>query len=130
MNRGRIVQINISKGGVPKLPVLSARITTLGLEGDGQNDTKHHGGPNAAVCLFSLEVIERLRGEGHPIHPGSTGENITVAGVDWPAIQPGMRLRFSGGVELEVTQYTAPCSTIRNSFTDLAFRRIKQEEHP
>jgi hypothetical protein len=130
MTRGHIAQINISKGGVPKLPVLAARVTALGLEGDGHNDTKHHGGPNAAVCLFSLEVIEQLRAEGHPIVPGSTGENVTVAGLDWPAIQPGVRLRFAGGVELEVMQYTTPCSTIRNSFTDLAFRRIKQEEHP
>jgi len=37
---------------------------------------------------------------------------------------------FDGGVELEVTQYTTPCATIRDSFRDLAFNRIKQALHP
>lgn len=130
MSTGRVVQINISHGGVPKLPVPSARVTALGIDGDAHHDTKHHGGPNAAVCLFSIEVIDRLRAEGHPISPGSTGENITVQGLDWTGVTPGTRLSFAGGVELEVTHYTTPCSTIRNSFRELAFRRIQQEDHP
>jgi MOSC domain-containing protein YiiM len=129
MQRGRIHQINISSGGVPKLPVDAAVIAAGGLVGDGHDDTKHHGGPNAAVCLFSLEVIARLREEGHPIGPGTTGENVTLAGLDWPRVAPGCRLIFDGGVELEITQYTGPCATIRNSFRGLEFRRIKQELH-
>jgi MOSC domain-containing protein YiiM len=135
MHGGRIHRINISTGGVPKLPVERAAVTVEGLAGDGHDD-KRHGGPNAAVCLFSLEVIERLRAEGHPIGPGTTGENVTVAGLDWRAVVPGSRLVFEGGggegggVELEVVQYTSPCSTIRDSFTGLEFRRIKQELHP
>ena len=127
---GRVTHINISKGGVPKLPIPAARVAMLGLEGDGHNDTRHHGGPEAAVCLFSLEVIRRLQAEGHPISPGSTGENVTVEGLDWAAVQPGTLLHFEGGLELEVTQYTTPCSTIRNSFNHLDFRRIKQDLHP
>jgi MOSC domain-containing protein YiiM len=43
---GRIVQINVSPGGVPKLPVETARVTEMGIEGDGQRDTKNHGGPD------------------------------------------------------------------------------------
>ena len=85
--------IQISRGGVPKLAVERARVTTLGLEGDSQHDTVHHGGPERAVCLFSAEVIEKLRGEGHPIEAGKTGENLTVSGLNWAEVVPGDRLR-------------------------------------
>src|SRR5690606_18924360 len=128
--RGRIHQVNVSDGGVPKRPVEAADVTTTGLIGDRQNDTKHHGGPPRAVCLFSPEVIDRLRGEGHPSEPGSAGENVTLSGLEWADVAPGGRFVFDGGVELQVTSYTTPCSTIRNAFQDLRFNRIKQAEHP
>lgn len=130
---GRIHQISISPGGVPKQPVEQVRITPDGLEGDWQNDRKHHGGPDRAVCLFSLEVIERLRAEGHPISPGAAGENLTVAGLDWAAIVPGVLLAIGEGdqaVELEVVSYTRPCSTIRAAFCDAKLKRIDQDLHP
>lgn len=126
----RLIRINLSNGGVPKTPVQRALVTTEGLAGDVQADRKHHGGPERAVSLFSLEIIERLAAEGHPIAPGTTGENLTIRGLDWPALIPGTRLRFSGGVELEVTSYANPCSTIRNSFKDLDSKRIKQDLYP
>lgn len=129
-NKGVVENLSISSGGVPKLPIAEVRIGTLGLAGDAQHDTKHHGGPERAVCVYSSEVIERLRGEGHPITPGSAGENITIRGLDWPSVTPGSRLEFAGGVVLEVTSYTSPCSTIRESFIGSEFRRIKQDEHP
>lgn len=128
-----IHQISVSNGGVPKLAVPSARITRTGVEGDAQHDRKHHGGPDRAVCLFSLEVIRRLNDEGHPITPGSAGENLTISGLDWPALVPGTRLDIgdaAAGPILEIVSYTEPCSTIRNSFAALEFRRIKQNLHP
>ena len=125
-----MTHLNISGGGVPKLPIAEVRIGSLGLDGDRHHDTKHHGGPDQAVCVYSLEVIERLRQEGHPIAPGSTGENITIRGLDWPRVTPGSRLEFAGGVVLEVTKYTSPCSTIRGSFLGSEIGRIGQDEHP
>lgn len=127
---GRVRQINVSDGGAPKLPVPVAAVGFQGVEGDRQRDTKHHGGPDRAVCVFSWEVIERLRAEGHPIKPGDVGENLTVDGVAWERVRPGSRLAFEGGVELQVTKFTEPCSTIAHAFRDLAFRRIKQDLHP
>lgn len=129
MATGRIHQLSISCGGVPKLPVESADVTPLGLSGDRQRDAKHHGGPERAVCMFSLEVIDRLRAEGHPIFPGAVGENVTIEGVDWPAVGPGSRFVFDRGVQLEVATFTAPCSGIRNAFRKLEFNRIKQSDH-
>ena len=75
-NAGRLVSINVSNGGVPKRRVEQCRITKLGLEGDRQTDLHHHGGPDRAVTLFSLDKLALLRAEGHPIAVGSTGENL------------------------------------------------------
>ncbi len=125
-----VTHLNTSGGGVPKLPTPRVRIGTLGLEGDNQNDKKHHGGPDRAVCLFSAEIIESLNAEGHPIEPGTAGENVTISGFDWPKVTPGSRIEFEGGVVLEITNYTPPCSTIRESFTESKFRRIHQDDHP
>lgn len=127
---GVVTHLNVSDGGVPKLPIDEVRIGTLGLEGDRQRDLKHHGGPDRAVCLFSKDIIDRLASEGHPIAPGSTGDNVTIRGIDWSLVTPGSRLEFAGGVALEVTSYTTPCSTIRESFEGSAFKRIHQDEHP
>jgi MOSC domain-containing protein YiiM len=82
------------------------------------------------VCLYALEMIEQLRAEGHPIAPGTAGENVTVAGLDWSRVVPGSRLRLGRDVLLEVTRYTTPCTNIAGSFTGGAFARILQERHP
>ena len=130
---GRVVQINVSNGGVPKRPVPAARVTRDGVEGDRQRDLRYHGGPERAVSVWSLEVIEALRAEGHPVVPGGAGENLTVAGLDWGAVRPGARLRIGGeadGVELEVTAFAAPCPIIRGNFTAGGFDRISDKSHP
>ena len=127
---GRVHALNVSGGGVPKRPVPEAVVTTNGLRGDVQGDLRYHGGPERAVSLFSLDVVERLRAEGHPISPGSAGENVTVAGLDWGLVVPGARLEFEGGVVLEVTRYCTPCGKIRASFEDGKIHRINQEDHP
>lgn len=130
MTHPHIHQINISPGGVPKMPVDSVEITVAGLAGDYQNDQKHHGGPERAVCLYALEVIEALKAEGHPIFPGSTGENITTAGLDWGKMKIGQKLQLGQEVILEITAFTAPCKTIRHSFSDEKFIRISQKLFP
>lgn len=129
-SRGRIVQISMSSGGVPKRPVASARVTARGLEGDAQRDRAHHGGPERALCLFSLERIRALRAEGHPITPGSVGENLTIEGIDWAAVTPGTCLRLGGEVIAQVTDYTAPCLTIAASFHHRDYSRVSQKRHP
>ncbi len=128
---GRVVQVNVNpEGGVPKHPVPAAEITTRGVRGDKQRDRRHHGGPQRAVCLFAIERIDGLRAEGHPIAPGTTGENLTLAGVDWDRIKVGDRLLVGEWVELEITGYASPCSNIEASFADGAFKRMSQKLHP
>lgn len=126
----RIHQINVSRGGVPKLPIDEAYVTALGVEGDVQANRKYHGGPERALCLYALEIIERVAAEGHPIASGTTGENITTVGLDWATLAPGARLELGDEVEIEITSYTVPCRTIAASFVAGGFRRILQEKHP
>lgn len=123
-------QINVSRGGVPKRAVPGAHIGTDGVEGDLQADRVHHGGPDRAVCLFSLEVIEGFRSEGHPIQPGYVGENLTISGISWDLMVPGARLGVGNEVELEVTSYTSPCSKNAPWFKDGDFTRMSQRQHP
>ena len=126
---GKVVSINCSPGGVPKTPVPEALVTTHGLFGDTQANTKHHGGPMRAVCLFSLDRIQDLQAEGHPIEPGTTGENVTVAGIDWKLVQPGARFEI-GETLLEMTTFTRPCHKIRESFRHHDFMRMYELDHP
>lgn len=126
---GRIHSVNCSPGGVPKLPVEGTLVTTEGLLGDLQADRKHHGGPDRAVSLYSLERIHSLQAEGHPIDAGTAGENLTVKGIDWNLIEPGTVLE-AGAALLEVTSYASPCRTIRNSFLAEEFVRISPRLHP
>jgi MOSC domain-containing protein YiiM len=127
---GRIHQINVSRGGVPKLPVASAAVTTHGLQGDYQRDQRDHGGPDRALCLFTLEEIQRLQGEGHSIFPGSVGENLTLAGIPLDLLVPGARLAIGDSVEIEITSFTIPCNNIAASFADGNFTRISHKLHP
>jgi len=126
----RVHSIQVSPGGVPKLAVTSAQVERLGLVGDGHRDHAHHGGPDRAVCVWSLEVIAGLRQEGHPIGPGDAGENLTITGLPWAALGPGDRLAVGNQVVLELVTYAQPCRTIRGFFARGAFDRIFERKHP
>jgi MOSC domain-containing protein YiiM len=127
---GRIVQISVSRGGVPKTAVREARVTTLGLDGDAHRNVELHGGPEQAVCLYAMEAITRLRAEGHDIVPGAIGENVTVEGLDWSAVVPGTHVLLGASVLLQITRYTSPCVNITRSFKDGDFARVSQKRHP
>lgn len=121
--------MNTSDGGVPKLPIPEGRVGLNGVAGDRQRDLRFHGGPGRAVCLYSLEVIQALQAEGHPIGIGSAGENLTLSGVDWALMVPGRRLRV-GTALLELTMYAHPCSNLVPYFRSGDFTRISQKVHP
>jgi MOSC domain-containing protein YiiM len=127
---GQIAQINISDGGVPKLAVHRATVTSLGLTGDRQQNTHVHGGPERAVCLYALERILALQAEGHPIFCGSAGENLTLWGLDWDLVVPGTILQIGQQVVLEITRYTEPCGNITESFLNHDSSRIAREKYP
>jgi MOSC domain-containing protein YiiM len=129
MPGGTLVSVNISGGGVSKWPTGSAWIRTAGVEGDRQRLLQIHGGPDRAVSLYSYELIQALQAEGHSIVPGSIGENLTLAGIDWALMRPGALVEV-GPVLLELTAYANPCKQISASFANAEFLRVSQKLHP
>ena len=127
---GVILQISASNGGVPKHSIERGIVWEEGLQGDRQADLRAHGGPMRALCLYSFEVIERLRAEGHPIGPGTTGENVTVGALDWSLVVPGAQMRLGREVLIEITAYAAPCWKTARSFSDGDSDRMSQADHP
>ena len=126
---GVVEQVSVSPGGVPKLPVLRAAVTARGVSGDRQATRRHHGRPWQAVCLWSAEVVDALAAEGHPIGYGCTGENLTLRGLPWAQVRPGVRLEV-GSALVEVTAYAIPCQKNARWFADGRFRRMAHEVSP
>jgi MOSC domain-containing protein YiiM len=127
---GRVVSVNVSPGGVPKLPIDGAWVGTLGLEGDRHN-LPAHGGPTAAVCLYSTEAIARVAAEGHTAFPGAYGENLTLEGLDWGALRAGDVLEIGAdGLIVELTQNAAPCAKQERWFVDGRIERISAKRFP
>ena len=130
MSHGQVFQINSSDGGVPKMPQRQAEVNHLGLTTDTQRNTKVHGGADKAICLYSVEQIEALQQEGHPIYAGSIGENLTVIGLDWQAMTIGSRWQIGLDVQIEITSYAYPCKHIGASFANQDFMRVEQNRNP
>jgi len=103
-----VLSINISKGGIPKLPIDSVHINAAGLEDDGHNHEKHYNYIQA-VCLQDIEMLDQLREEGYPLYAGTTGENLTVRNLNVNDLPLGTILEFSGGVNLELSKVRKPC---------------------
>tara|TARA_B100000902_G_C26820223_1_gene673565 strand:- start:131 stop:613 length:483 start_codon:yes stop_codon:yes gene_type:complete len=127
-NMGLINSINVSLGGVPKTPVNSVMVNFQKIQGDSQN-FHFHGGIKRAVCLYSLELIDKLNLEGHQIFPGSTGENLTLEGIDWNQMKAGLKL-IIGDAILQLTETAKPCKTIESSFLSGDFNRINESKFP
>jgi MOSC domain-containing protein YiiM len=106
---GTIVQIGISRGGLPKRPVTEAMLTPLGLEGDAHAHPEIHGGPQSAVLLMTGETIDELITRGYPIYHGAMGENLTTRGLDRRRLRAGQRFRV-GAALIELTRVRVPCS--------------------
>jgi MOSC domain-containing protein YiiM len=126
---GTVAQLNVSDGGVPKKPIEVAEVGDRGLVGDRQASRQHHGRPLQALCLWSVEVIDGLRAEGHPIEPGLAGENVTIAGIEWPTLRPGTQLLI-GDVLAEVSAWSTPCKKNAAWFADRDFGRMDHDRHP
>lgn len=126
---GTVEHLHTSDGGVPKRRVERVEVDFSGVVGDRQATRQHHGSPFQALCLWNTESIDELAAQGHPIEPGFAGENVTVSGLDWPSVQPGVRLRI-GGVVCDVSGHAVPCSQNAAWFSDRDFRRIHHDRGP
>jgi len=124
--QGVVAGLFLSDGGVPKSAVDSVDIGWRGVLGDRQASRAHHGRPWQAVCLWSADVVADLARAGHPIRPGSAGENVSVRGLDWSEARPGARMSL-GTVTLAVAAYAIPCSKNARWFADGDYERMSHE---
>ena len=128
---GRVVRVNVSPGGVPKLPVAEARVGRDGLDGDAHHHDTVHGGPHRAISLFAIEAIERVRADGHSgVGPGSVGENLTTEGIEIALLPVGARLAVGDGVILEISGPANPCDVIKGAFVGGKSGRVSILLHP
>lgn len=111
---GTLAQLNVSGGGMPKLPIPSALVTGDGVAGDWQKNRKYHGGPNRAVCLFSEELYAWLREQGvKDLVNGAIGENFTTRGIDLMALAKGDRLKVGEQCVIQLTDVREPCRQLK-----------------
>lgn len=100
------------------------RVSRLGIQGDGQGDTVHHGGPDKAVCAYFERRYPFWRNEfGMPFPNGSFGENFTI--TDW--VEEDLCIGdivTIGSVTLQVSQPRQPCFKLglRNNLPALLVR--------
>jgi MOSC domain-containing protein YiiM len=130
--RGRIASVNISPGGVPKRPVPRAWVGRLGLDTDAHSEPEPvHGGPDQAVCLYTIESIARVAADGHQAFVGAFGENLTLEGIELGDLASGDRLSIGGdGLTIQVTKRSEPCQTIAHWFVDRRIARIGSKQYP
>jgi MOSC domain-containing protein YiiM len=124
---GVVAGLFASGGGVPKQPIAEAVVGYRGVDGDRQATRQHHGRVWQALCLWSADVVDRLRGEGHPIALGNAGENVSISGIDWPSLRPGTRIGIGDGVLVEVSAYATPCKKNAGWFLGGDFDRMNHD---
>jgi len=130
---GRIESLHASAGGAPKPEIPHAIVDAGGIVGDSQDNRRNHGRPWQALCCYSSDLLEVLRGEGHPIVAGGAGENLTISGVDWGRMRGGLTITIGSGadaVRLRTSSPAAPCHKIGDCFTERSWDRIDHDEHP
>jgi len=101
--------------GIFKEPVAGAvRVGKLGLAGDAVVDTRHHGGPDQAVYVYSVSDYAWWATQlNRAMPPGTFGENLTLD--SYASAEAGIGDRITiGEVVLEVTSPRVPCGTLEN----------------
>jgi len=109
---GSILQVSVSRGGVPKHAIPVGILTPAGIEGDGHAHPEIHGGPDRAVLLITAEGIEELADLGLPLTYGSLGENLTTRGIGCRDWRVGQRWRIGTDVVIQITKRRAPCKAL------------------
>ncbi|MBM4338489.1 MAG: MOSC domain-containing protein [Deltaproteobacteria bacterium] len=127
--------------GMCKQPVSGpVSLGFLGFEGNGVADTKSHGGPDKAVCVYSIDHYpywEQVLGISLPAAP--FGENLSISNLHEDNICIGDIFQV-GTALLQVSQPRQPCKTllarygrddmiklmVKTGYTGFYFRVLKE----
>jgi MOSC domain-containing protein YiiM len=103
--QGKVVAVCMStKKGERKVDVGTAvLIAGLGMEGDA-----HAGFAHRQISLLAVESIEKMKQKCADLVPGDFAENLTVEGLDLPALPVGTVLQVGDAV-LKVSQIGKEC---------------------
>jgi MOSC domain-containing protein YiiM len=117
--------------GIFKEPVAAAEVTAAGLAGDAVINTRHHGGPDQAVYVYSAADYRWWRTElDRDLPSGAFGENLTLSTFGEGRVMIGDRWHI-GGVVLETTAPRIPCATFGTKMGDAAFpARFRAAQRP
>ena len=119
--KGTVVAVCLSAdGGVPKHPQPEVEVGPYGIVGDyHEGEVRRHGSHAGDTNLRHVSVVaqeavaDAAAALGIEIPHGGLGENVLVSGLgDLGDLQPGQRLRFSSGLELQVTEQNNPCKNL------------------
>ncbi|RJE90209.1 MOSC domain-containing protein [Paenibacillus sp. 1011MAR3C5] len=97
------------------------KVHVLGIEGDGQGDTVHHGGPDKAICAYFVDRYPYWSEHfGRPFQNGAFGENFTLSNWTEDQIHIGDIVAI-GHTVLQVSQPRQPCYKLglRNGLPEL-----------
>jgi MOSC domain-containing protein YiiM len=110
--RGQVIQSGIRKA---RVDAPSVAVTSTNIDGDGQADLRHHGGPDKAIYCYPFEHLafwqESIGYGGDSIH-APFGENLSVAGISEDTVCIGDIWRW-GSVTLQISQPRWPCFKLR-----------------
>lgn len=126
VNRSKPQSITIGEKavttGIYKEPTaVAVTIGKLGLENDHIADTKHHGGEDQAVYVYSAADYDWWSSElGRPIPLATFGENLTFDHFPDQPLHIGDRFQIND-VLLEITFSRIPCSTLGARMGDQKF---------
>ncbi len=106
MSQGRVLAVCISerKGERKKNIGSGLLIENFGLQGDA-----HAGDWHRQISLLGDESIDKMRALGLDVGAGDFAENLTIVGINLPALPIGTRLRVGSIALLEVTQIGKEC---------------------
>jgi MOSC domain-containing protein YiiM len=97
------------------------RVAGVNIVGDDQGDRRVHGGPTKAIYAYAAADYEWWQDRlGHPLAPGTFGENLTVVGIDPAAAVVGERWQV-GSATLRVTEPRLPCFKLGMRMGDASF---------
>ena len=106
MIKGKVVSVNISDNkGEKKHNIGQCRvIKDFGLENDA-----HGGFMHRQISLLSTESIGKMKAKGADVSAGDFAENLTIEGIDLPALPVGTTLKIGGSLLVRVTQIGKEC---------------------
>lgn len=102
--------------GIDKQPALGPQaVTMLGLAGDHQGDTRHHGGPEKALHHYPRDHYAAWLEDGIAADAPGFGENISTLGMTEADICIGDVYALGSSV-IEVSQGRQPCWRLNARF--------------